>query len=272
MRKAISPHFRSFFLLILLLHLGVLFLHLHERQNLKNLVRDDGLRVRLINDLKTRRQIVESEDPETLTTPKKKARLSDKHRAFDRETRARVVESFQKGKAQRGKEELSLGALGGDDGRKNPFERAARQYAQVRRGGKGNTGGRSISSTRDYLEDVPPGELTHLNTVEYKFYGYFFRIKQKLEGFWGRSVQEKAALLAKNGRVLVDDEHVTALRIVMNATGEIIEVVVLGSSGVRELDDAAIESFNAAGPFPNPPRDLIVDGRVIIEWGFVVSS
>jgi hypothetical protein len=33
-----------------------------------------------------------------------------------------------------------------------------------------------------------------------------------------------------------------------------------------------VESFNQAGPFPNPPQDLIVEGKVKIEWGFVVKS
>jgi len=42
---------------------------------------------------------------------------------------------------------------------------------------------------------------------------------------------------------------------------------------VKELDDAAIESFNKAGPFPNPPKDLISNsGTAIIKWGFVVKS
>jgi outer membrane biosynthesis protein TonB len=46
----------------------------------------------------------------------------------------------------------------------------------------------------------------------------------------------------------------------------------MDTSGIKELDDAAIESFNDAGPFPNPPKGLVVDGKVTIEWGFVVKS
>lgn len=220
-----------------------------------------------------RRQIAQSENPATDQVPTARAYLSDKNRSFERQTKARIVDRFQAGKG-RGKE-ISLADLGGDIAKKNPLHKAAQDYSKALQEGASASGGhgRTVSSTSDYLENVPVGDLTHLNTIEYKFYGYYFRIRQKLEGFWGRSVQEKAALLAKNGRAIAsEDEHVTALRIVMNEEGEIVDVVVLGTSGVKELDDAAIESFNDAGPFPNPPKDLIVDGRVTIEWGFVVNS
>jgi len=49
-------------------------------------------------------------------------------------------------------------------------------------------------------------------------------------------------------------------------------VRIIGTSGIKELDDAAIESFNEAGPFPNPPKGMIRNGRVTLEWGFVVKS
>lgn len=217
-----------------------------------------AIKVRFLPSIQTGRQIVESEDPIDFKRPEKTARWSDKNRAFDRETKARVVKPFESSSG------VSLSALGGDIGKKNPFQKAAREYGTGRRG--------TVSSTSDHLEEIPLGDLTHLNTIEYKFFGYYHRIRQKLEGFWGRSVQEKAEQLASGGRALASDAHFTALRIVMNSAGEIVDVVILGSSGVKELDDAAIESFNEAGPFPHPPKGLIVDGRVTIEWGFVVNS
>lgn len=289
MRKALNHiNFRIYFLIILVLHLIVLLVHLQTQlaSQMNQPVPAQGdqqMRVRVLRHFDIRKQIVESEDPNEKTAPKANARLSDKDRNFDRETRAKVVDSFQKGgkgdgvakprKSGSASKDLSLGALGGTIANNNPFERAARQYTKAQKsGGKIDGGGRGVSSTNDHIEGVPLGDLTHLNTVEYKFFGYYHRIKQKLEGFWGRSIQEKAESLAKQGRYLAEDQHVTALKIVMDAAGEIVEVVVLGSSGVKELDDAAIESFNAAGPFPNPPKDLIVNERVTIEWGFVVNS
>jgi protein TonB len=58
----------------------------------------------------------------------------------------------------------------------------------------------------------------------------------------------------------------------INHKGEIVHVKVIGTSGVRELDEAAVESFNKAGPFPNPPQGMLKNGVATIEWGFVVKS
>ena len=42
---------------------------------------------------------------------------------------------------------------------------------------------------------------------------------------------------------------------------------------MRELDDAAVEAFRQAAPFPNPPKGLIeTDGTIKIRWNFVVES
>lgn len=258
MRKTIHNNFRYFFLLIFSLHLSVMFVNLQKELKAPQTPEAAAIKVRFLPSIQTGRQIVESEDPSDLKRPDKTARWSDKNRAFDRETKARLVKPFQKSSG------VSLSALGGDIGKKNPFHKAAGEYAS----GSGGT----VSSTSDHIENIPLGDLTHLNTIEYKFFGYYHRIRQKLEGFWGRSVQEKAEQLASGGRALASEEHFTALRIVMNSSGEIVDVVILGSSGVKELDDAAVESFNEAGPFPNPPKGLVVNGRVTIEWGFVVNS
>jgi protein TonB len=170
--------------------------------------------------------------------------------------------------------EMRLSDLGAFEKGHDPLKNAAKNHsdkmlgknieAEVERG---------VSSTSDHLLDIPEGEVTNLNTVEYKYYGFFHRIKQKLEQFWGRSIQEKAEMLLSRGRTIsVEDEHITALEITMNETGEILEIVIKGTSGVKELDDAAIESFNDAGPFPNPPKGLIKNGLVTIQWGFVVKT
>jgi protein TonB len=284
MRKPNVTTFRILFLLILIVHVSTMFLRWqrdHREGTSPEVTKI--IKVKFAPSERRPKQIVESEDPTEQTTPKENAYLSDKNRAFDRQTKARVVQKFNKanqgGNGSRGKpgKQLSLGALGGDIAAKNPFHKAAREYAMAKKspagGGGAGHGARTVSSTNDYIQDIPLGDLTHLNTTEYKYFGFYHRIKQKLEDFWGRSVQEKAQALAKQGRAIAsEDQLVTALRIVMDGAGEIVEVVVLGSSGVKELDDAAVESFNQAGPFPNPPKDLIVDGRVVIEWGFVVNS
>jgi protein TonB len=132
--------------------------------------------------------------------------------------------------------------------------------------------GKGVSSSNDFVEELPLGDFTKMNTVEFKHFGFYQRIKHKLEQYWGASLRENAEKIFKQGRKLAAENYVTSLVIEMDSNGQIVHVHVKGSSGVSELDDAAIDSFNKAGPFPNPPKDLLHAGRAKIEWGFVVKS
>lgn len=238
--------------------------------------RQKPLVVKLQDIDKFKKQIVQSEDSQKREV-KEDAFLSDKTRSFDRQTKARVTDIFKEGRAgggskKEGKKDLKLSDLGAQVG-EDPFKKAAKNYTQKKNGNGKKGPSPQVSSTNDHIEDIPPGDMTNLNSVEYKYYGFYHRIRQRLEQFWGRSIQEKAEQLAKDGRrVPSSEELVTALQITLNEKGRVIGIKVMGSSGIRELDDAAIESFNEAGPFPNPPKGLVVNGKVTLEWGFVVKT
>ena len=245
--------------------------------------------------VKKKQQIVNSEDSANKSKPKDMSFLSDKDRTFDRQTMAKNVDIFNKaGKGKttakasnQGKEdiapepkaqpkrEMKLSDLGMAMNEPMPKEVVKRAPASVSDVGleNGDPLSKGFSATNDYVEEVALGDFTHLNTVEFKFFGFYHRIRQKLEQFWGRSIQEKAHALFRQGRrVPASQDLITSLKITMNAKGEIVDVKILGASGVKELDDAAIESFNQAGPFPNPPKDLLTNGKAVIEWGFVVKT
>jgi len=241
--------------------------------------------------LSQRRQIVQSEDSESVEK-KKDAFLSDKDRSFDRQTVSKNIASFNRAakgdanltqKAQPKEAEikkkadiknLKLSDFGIAAGEPLPKKMARAPASESYKGMKnGDPMAQGLSATNDYVEEMTLGDFTHLNTVEYKFYGFYHRIRQKLEQFWGKSIREKAETIFRSGRRLPASENlITSLQVALNAKGEIISVKILGASGVKELDDAAIESFNEAGPFPNPPKELLVNGKATIDWGFVVKS
>jgi protein TonB len=130
-----------------------------------------------------------------------------------------------------------------------------------------------LAQNNDYVEDIPLGDITNLNTKEYKYYGFYHRIRQRLEQHWGNSLQEKVHQLQRSGgRFPASANMVTSLRVTMDKKGNILQVHVKSTSGLNELDEAAIESFNKAGPFPNPPRGMVKNDIIQIEWGFVVKS
>lgn len=137
----------------------------------------------------------------------------------------------------------------------------------------GDAASRGLSSNNDHIENVALGDFTHLNTTEFKYYGFYHRIRQKLEQFWGNNLREKAKKIYAAGRRLpASEDLVTSVAVDLNDKGEIVRVKMLGTSGVQELDEAAVESFNKAGPFPNPPSGMLKNGVATVEWGFVVKG
>ncbi|MCK6598576.1 MAG: energy transducer TonB [Bdellovibrionaceae bacterium] len=130
------------------------------------------------------------------------------------------------------------------------------------------------SQTQDYLKNTELGVETVLNTKEFKYYTYFNRIRRQLSLHWEPKVREKLTNMFRKGRSIASDQdRITKLLIYLNPNGVLVKVQVLSDSGVRDLDEAAIEAFKSAAPFPNPPRGIVdTDGTVKIRWDFILES
>ena len=197
------------------------------------------------------------------------------------------VTKLSKAPPKKVKKELTLSDLGGfkmadiekiEKETQESFDEITKSLASenvagaegVERGKLGKTG---LAQNNDFIEEVPLGDMTNLNTTEFKYYGFYHRIRQKLEQHWGSSIKDKAKNLYRSGRRMPASENlITSVAVTLDETGKILEMQIQGTSGIRELDQAAIESFNKAGPFPNPPKGLLIGGRATIQWGFVVKS
>lgn len=131
----------------------------------------------------------------------------------------------------------------------------------------------SVSQTNDYLKDVAVSAQTQLNTREYLYYSYFSRIKKKLRQHWEPMVHARVRQLVMRGRDLASvGEKTTRCIITLDDRGGLTRVQVLTTSGLEDLDDAALGALRAAAPFPNPPKDLIHDGLVTINWDFILET
>ena len=271
--------------------------------------REKKIRVVLRTNKSKPRQIVTSQESKKKKRDPKAKFLSKNTQTFDRQTSAKRIGAFQaagkgvkngkkkqksekvvkaqkqaqkaivqskalkkgrKGKNKISMADLSVGAPQVKKAKKQKKRTPSMAALGLKNGQEGRTG---LSANNDFIEDIPLGDMTRLNTVEYKYYGFYHRIKQKLEQYWGNSIQRKAQALWKSGRrIPASENRITSLEILLDGLGNIVKINVKGSSGVRELDDAAIESFNKAGPFPNPPKGMIKNGLAKIEWGFVIKS
>ncbi|MBK7960027.1 MAG: TonB family protein [Bdellovibrionales bacterium] len=136
---------------------------------------------------------------------------------------------------------------------------------------KQNTG--NASQSPDYLKDVDLGLETMLSTKEFKYYTYFNRIRRQLSQYWEPKVRDKLHKMFRQGRTIASNEDkITKLVIFLNPTGQLVKVQVMSESGIKDLDEAAIDAFRAAAPFPNPPQGIVdPDGFVKIRWDFVLE-
>ncbi|MEN0057238.1 MAG: TonB family protein [Bdellovibrio sp.] len=235
-------------------------------------------------------QIVEQNDvAATEEAPENSRFLSEKNQKVQKQTVARDRGEFQnlkksapkpglqgdgkeKSTSEDPKKQIARDLLKGFD----PGEALERQKLADKQSGmgEGQGSGGDTSRTNDYIKDVEVGLETVLNTREFKYYSYYNRIRKQLAQHWEGRVREKLSKLFKEGRApaATNKDRITKVIVVLNDRGTLVRVQVLSDSGVRDLDDAAIEAFRAAAPFPNPPKGIVEsDGTVKIRWDFVLE-
>ena len=235
------------------------------------------------DDLKT---IVQSEANNQINTESKF--LSEKNNTVARQTKAKRGEDFNNTVNNNGKKQTAISPQKEVKAKTTSpqlFDQTFDPYAalikkdmakELKKFSAGQAGSSpgSQATTNDRLVDVDESLITKLNTKEYKYYGYYHRMRIQLNQWWQPKVREKITRIMRRDRNIASEtDKVTRLVIVLDNKGALVKVQVIGESGFRDLDDAAIEAFRAAAPFPNPPKGIIeADGTVKIRWDFVIES
>ena len=122
----------------------------------------------------------------------------------------------------------------------------------------------------DHVEDVDVGESTFLNTREWKYAGYFNRIKQAVASSW----DPNSALRARDptGERFAYKDRTTVVAVTLDDRGSLTDVHVARTSGVDFLDQTALDAFHKAQPFVNPPRGLADShGEIHFTFGFYLE-
>ncbi len=237
----------------------------------------------------TEKMIVQSESNNQINENSKY--LSEKNNSVTTQTKAKRGDEFNNALKAGGKNQKAVAAqkevkVKTASPKINPvFDQGFDPYAalikkdmaeELKKFTAGQTGSNpgSQPTTNDRLVDVDDSLITKLNTKEYKYYGYYHRMRLQLNQWWQPKVREKITRIIRRDRNIASEtDKVTRLVIVLDNKGALVKVQVIGESGFRDLDDAAIEAFRAAAPFPNPPKGIIeADGTVKIRWDFVIES
>jgi TonB family protein len=240
-------------------------------------------------NLKNKNQVVQTEKTLPTQTAPKDSFLGEQNQTVDRETvssaRNTVIgktQSLSKATGQDkkqapaqkavAKEEVpavpQIGSLGVPILPKKVEPRSDEQIARAENWA--DQGG----APQDYVKGMKESDRTLLNTKEFVFYGYYQRIRERLDRAWVPVLRERLVKYYNAGRHLASDmDHSTKVLVILNPQGEITAVKVVSASGTRDLDDAAVDAFNEAGPFPNPPHGIVGSNGVIeIPWEFILRT
>jgi hypothetical protein len=125
------------------------------------------------------------------------------------------------------------------------------------------------SSSTQSLSGAPQNDLLNekldrsvaLNTREFLGAAYMNRIRRQVNFYWKQSLDNVSPSLR-----LSKPAYNTVVAIVLSGEGALESISITTESGSGPLDNVVVEAFRVAGPFPNPPEQLVrKDGRVYLS-------
>lgn len=117
------------------------------------------------------------------------------------------------------------------------------------------------------LLDEEKGTSVNLNTNEFLFANYLNRIRRLVNFYWQQNLDNLPP-----STMITKSQYATEVYVVLSAHGALATVDVTEESGSPAIDNCVVDAFEMAGPFPNPPEQLIgPDGLVELpDFGFTV--
>ncbi len=235
-------------------------------------------------------EVAETEDAHNRELDPDAKFLSDRNQKAEKQMKAAQIDDFRQ-KQGTGMPSLSRqktmpatgspNEKGGDEGAGDTKLQPNQKAAGVKRNWKtlslndlgiGGAGG-PTAATDDRLDDVQTGDRTVLSAREFRFYSYYHRIKETLRQYWKPNVERKLAMLWAKGARMQETEVVTQVLVMLDEHGQVSKITRVTGSGFMELDEAAMDAFRQAAPFPNPPAGMVdPDGLVRIRWDFVLKT
>ncbi|MCA9773079.1 MAG: TonB family protein [Myxococcales bacterium] len=109
----------------------------------------------------------------------------------------------------------------------------------------------------EYLPELEPGDATRMNTREFKHYGYYIKLRDKISLAWDFPREGQG----RDGRV--------AVKISINPDGTLKDVEMVKSSGFEPFDAEALEAVRTGAPFgPTPVEIRDGDGLLVLTLNF----
>ncbi len=131
---------------------------------------------------------------------------------------------------------------------------------------------RFSTSVGEFVPGLQEGHFTALNTDQFLYYSFFKRINEQIRNRWvprlRQATQTLPADLAGSPRA---QRLVSEIEVLLSPEGELEEITLLRSSGLRQVDLAAVHAIHNSAPFKNPPEEMVKeDGYIRLSYQFVL--
>lgn len=224
------------------------------------------------NSKKSRIAVMETHDKKDIFQQLKDQAdyLSQYSKRFKKQVRARNIGRTQNSKSLSPPiEEPIAGRVGGQSQPSSPGE-GPRETAPGPQLRQVAIGGSSIS---ERIPGVEEGAFTALNTDQLTYYTFFARVNEQMRNRWVSMIREYVYSLSQEEfEKLSRNEKETVVEIILSQSGEYVRSILHRSSKVRPLDEAAIQAFQMAAPFLNPPKGLVeADGFIHLKYLFTIT-
>lgn len=129
------------------------------------------------------------------------------------------------------------------------------------------------SSLAEYIPGIKEGGFTALNTDQFTYYTFFERVNEQVRYRWVSFVRNYIGGLSETAlNQLATYQRAYQIEIVLSGDGHYLKGFIHRSSGDNALDMTAIDAFQGAAPFLNPPKGLVEDdGNIHLHYSFIVE-
>ncbi len=225
------------------------------------------------------KEIAETEDANNRDIDPNAKYLSDRNQKAEKQMRSQTIDDFRakEGSGKKAEDVPLLSESSSEldvapDGIAPSKPKKDWKQLTMKDLGIGGDGG-DTSASDDRLNGLDRGDRTVLSTREFKFFGYYHRIKELLRQYWKPYVEHQITRVYGRGRAITSDEMITRVVVMLKNDGTLFKISKIATSGIPEIDEAAVLAFERAAPFPHPPKGMIdSDGFVRINWDFILKA
>lgn len=98
---------------------------------------------------------------------------------------------------------------------------------------------------------------------------YLEDVDAQVQPVWQKTMD---ASLRRAGVAKVPYPVESRVEVTLDPTGKVLEVRLARSSGLDYINTASVDTFRQLGKLPVPPGKMVLDGRVHLDWGFIVTE